>query len=124
MGVPEKKILLNGKPASVSSFMTNKDEIILNGKIIQKGAKLIYIKFNKPRGIESTMNKKIPHNLTTVFKSNEKLFPVGRLDKESEGLMIFTNDGEYFKRVTDKNKNLASQHIAEYQTDNVQTDQK
>ena len=105
------KILLNGKKANPIDVVTRFDEVKVSGEIIQPGKKFIYIKFNKPRGIESTLNKTIPDNLTTVFNYPEKLFPVGRLDKESEGLMIFTNDGEYYKRITDKNNDIEKEYV-------------
>ena len=108
-----KKIMLNGKIADASSVVRDKDEVMVDGKIIHAGKKLIYIKFYKPRGIESTMSKNIPNNLTTVFEFSEKLFPVGRLDKGSEGLIIFTNDGEYYKHITDKKNKVEKEYIVE-----------
>ena len=106
----DKRILLNSKYPDPAVVVRKTDEVIVDKKIIQKGKKLLYIKFNKPRGIESTMNKKIPKNLTTIFDPPEKLFPVGRLDKDSEGLMIFTNDGDYYKRIINKNNNVEKEY--------------
>ena len=83
----------------------------MNGEVIQPGEKFTYLKFYKPRGIESTLNKSIQGNLSTFIKRNEKLFPVGRLDKDSEGLMILTNDGNFYKHVTSKNNNVEKEYI-------------
>jgi 23S rRNA pseudouridine2604 synthase len=107
----DKKVLVNGKPASVTAVITDKDAVTVNGKVLQEKKKLIYIKFYKPRGIESTLNKNIPGNLTTVFSHPEKLFPVGRLDQQSEGLMILTNDGVYYQRTADKNAKVEKEYV-------------
>jgi 23S rRNA pseudouridine2604 synthase len=106
-----KKVLVNGTAANGASEISHNEEIIVNGKVIREKKNFVYIKFYKPRGIESTLNKHIPDNLTTVFTFPEKLFPVGRLDKESEGLMIFTNDGEYYKRIADKNAKVEKEYV-------------
>src|ERR1051326_5377225 len=106
-----KKVLVNGVPVNGSSVITERHEVKVNGEVIQPGEKFTYLKFYKPRGIESTLNKSIQGNLSTFIKRNEKLFPVGRLDKESEGLMILTNDGNFYKHVTTKNNNVEKEYI-------------
>ena len=60
----------------------------------------IYIAYYKPEGIESTLNKNIENNLADAISIKERLFPLGRLDKASEGLMILTNDGKIYNGVT------------------------
>ena len=60
----------------------------------------IYIAYYKPEGIESTLNKNIANNLADAIPIQERLFPLGRLDKSSEGLMILTNDGKIYNGVT------------------------
>lgn len=107
----QKRVLLNGKPANGSDSVTEKDEVCVNGKTVQEGGKHTYIRFYKPRGIESTLNKNIADNLTTVFKYPKKLFPVGRLDKESEGLMLFTDDGVFYKKVTQSNTKVEKEYL-------------
>jgi|ERR1051325_4382304 23S rRNA pseudouridine2604 synthase len=107
----DKKVFLNGEPVNGSSVVNEKDEVSVNGKVIQQGKDLTYLKFYKPRGIESTLNKNIPNNLSTAFKHREKLFPVGRLDKDSEGLMILTNDGQFYKHVTAKDNTVEKEYL-------------
>ncbi|MCX6311849.1 MAG: pseudouridine synthase [Bacteroidetes bacterium] len=70
-----------------------------NKNNIREGILFTYIKFFKPRGIECTLNEKIENNLLTVFNFPKKLFPVGRLDKESEGLLLMTDDGRVFNQI-------------------------
>ncbi|MBC7389802.1 MAG: pseudouridine synthase [Opitutaceae bacterium] len=71
----------------------------------------IYIAYYKPVGIESTLNKSIENNLADALPIAERLFPLGRLDKASEGLMILTNDGKIYNGVT----NSKNQKEKEYE---------
>jgi 23S rRNA pseudouridine2604 synthase len=107
----EQRVLLNGSIANGSDVVTEKDEIIVDEKVIQQKKKFTYIKFYKPRGIESTLNKNIQDNLTTVFDYPTKLFPIGRLDKESEGLMIFTDDGKWYKEITNPTNEKEKEYL-------------
>ncbi|MGZ6540319.1 MAG: pseudouridine synthase, partial [Bacteroidia bacterium] len=67
----------------------------LGSKIIKKKTKFEYYALNKPIGIESTFNKNIKDNLTTVFPFGNGFFIAGRLDKNSEGLLLISNDGKW-----------------------------
>lgn len=66
---------------------------------MQEAKKLIYIAFYKPRGIETTLNTAIEDNLKAILPFEEDVFPVGRLDKESEGLLLLTNDGTVYDKI-------------------------
>jgi 23S rRNA pseudouridine2604 synthase len=70
-----------------------------NEKVIQEGKQLLYYAFHKPVGVESTMNLNIENNLVSATGLTSDVFPVGRLDKASEGLMILTNDGSLYKEI-------------------------
>lgn len=70
-------------------------------KIIQLGKQLFYYAYHKPVGVESTLNTDIPNNLIEATGISDYFFPVGRLDKASEGLMILTNDGHLYKHIID-----------------------
>lgn len=89
------------------------DELSLNGQIVRTGKKLVYLALYKPRGIESTMNQGIGDNLLTILPDIEGLFPVGRLDKESEGLMLFTNDGHLYKDLALSDANKEKEYVVE-----------
>jgi len=78
---------------------------------VQQGKELIYVALYKPRGIECTLNENIEQNLATIIDFNEKLFPVGRLDKESEGLLILTNDGFYFNKTINPASKVEKEYI-------------
>lgn len=75
-------------------------DIYMDHVILKPRTPHVYIAFYKPRGIETTHNKAIEHNLTTVFTFDKPLGFAGRLDKESEGLLLFSNDGKYIQRMS------------------------
>jgi 23S rRNA pseudouridine2604 synthase len=97
--IGEGKVRVNGNPVSPAAKVEFWEEIAVNGKIIREATKFSYVKFYKPRGIECTLNPEIENNLLTVFKFPVRLFPVGRLDKDSEGLLVLTDDGRIFRNV-------------------------
>ena len=97
--IGEGKVRVNGKAISPAKKVEYWEEISVSEKIIREETKFTYLKFYKPRGIECTLNSKIENNLTTVFHFPKKLFLVGRLDKDSEGLLILTDDGRIFKNI-------------------------
>ena len=99
------KVLVNGSAVKSNIEFKPTDEVIYESKVLQEGKKLIYIAYYKPRGIETTLNSAIPDNLKNILPFNELLFPVGRLDKASEGLLLLTNDGTlYDKMLRNENK--------------------
>ena len=105
-----KKVLVNGKTATHSTKYNEGDEVVIEGKKLKiKKFVPIYIVYNKPKGIICT-TEKIPGNIIDAVKHPEKIYPVGRLDKDSEGLILLTNHGE----IIDKIANAKSGHEKEY----------
>ena len=96
--VLEGNIKINGQVITENIVINPEDSIVLDEQLLQEGKKYIYVAFYKPRGIETTLNQDIQDNLKDVLPFKEELFPVGRLDKESEGLLILTNDGRTFDK--------------------------
>jgi 23S rRNA pseudouridine2604 synthase len=97
--IHEGRVRVNGKVEPRTYRLEFWEEISVDGKVIREGKKFSYVKFYKPRGIECTLNPDIENNLLTAFHFPERLFPVGRLDKESEGLLLLTDDGRIFNHV-------------------------
>ena len=97
--IGQGRVRVNGIAASPAAKIEYFEEVSVDGKIIREAISFSYVKFYKPRGIECTLNPEIENNLLTVFHFPKKLFPVGRLDKESEGLLLMTDDGRIFKDV-------------------------
>ena len=93
------KVLVNGIISKSNCELSQTDEVIYEGKVLQEAKKLIYIAFYKPRGIETTLNVAIEDNLKAILPFEADIFPVGRLDKESEGLLLLTNDGTVYDKI-------------------------
>jgi 23S rRNA pseudouridine2604 synthase len=93
------KILVNRIAVKSNCELIQTDEVIYEGRLLQEAKKLIYIAFYKPRGIETTLNIAIKDNLKAILPFEVDVFPVGRLDKDSEGLLLLTNDGTVYDKI-------------------------
>jgi pseudouridine synthase len=100
--VEEGLIRINGKmPKLGDQIEPGKDKIEVNGQEIKSNERLAYIILNKPAGYTSTAAKiKGEKNVLELVKTNVRLYPVGRLDKDSTGLILLTNDGELTQKIT------------------------
>lgn len=95
-------VYVNGKPARLGdSADPDTDEITVDGKPLPSAEKRIYIMLNKPRGYVTTLSdeKGRPNAAQLVSDCGTRVYPVGRLDMDSEGLLLFTNDGEYANKM-------------------------
>ena len=96
------KVKINGKTAILGDKVTDKDKVYVNGKrIVIPRKNFRYIMLNKPRGFITTMNDERGRKCVAQLVENvgERVYPVGRLDKDSEGMLIFTNDGEFANKI-------------------------
>ncbi|MEE0857503.1 MAG: pseudouridine synthase [Ruminococcus sp.] len=95
-------VKVNGKPAVLGDKVTAADKVFVKGKrIIMPKAKYRYIMLNKPRGFITTMSDERGRKCVAqlVADVGDRVYPIGRLDKDSEGMLIFTNDGEFANKV-------------------------
>src|SRR3989338_3071474 len=106
--IKHQKVLINSKVAKLGDKVLETDKVEVRGVHTKK--KYLYIAYNKPKGVVSTNPQDGEKNIIQSIKLDTKVFPVGRLDKESHGLMILTNDG----RITDRLLNPIYNHQKEY----------
>lgn len=92
--INEGRVTINGKVAGLSDTVEEKDVVELDGKIVEPEKKKIMILLNKPVGITCTTERDIEGNIIDYVNYPERIFPIGRLDKDSEGLILLTNQGD------------------------------
>ncbi|WP_113907589.1 23S rRNA pseudouridine(2604) synthase RluF [Aliidiomarina celeris] len=99
--IEEGKVWVNGQVAEMGTKVTAEDEVKLNGKLIkpQNKERFAFIAFNKPVGIVSTTDSAEPNNLLSVVKHSQRVFPIGRLDKDSQGLLFMTSNGDLVNKI-------------------------
>lgn len=97
--VQEGKILVDGKAAVLGMQIEEGQEILVNGKAVQREEKKVLLLFHKPRGIECTANPKIKNNVISYIDYPIRIYYIGRLDKDSEGLLLLTNQGELVNKM-------------------------
>ncbi|AEI46180.1 23S rRNA pseudouridine(2604) synthase RluF [Paenibacillus mucilaginosus] len=97
--VEAKRVTINGKPAELGSQVAEGDEVRVDGRIVSAKKPHVYIALNKPVGITSTTERHIRGNIVDFVGHKERIFPIGRLDKDSEGLILMTNDGDIVNKV-------------------------
>jgi len=104
------KVKVNGVTASVGDKVNPKhDKVTVSGKKVVSVKKSVYIMLNKPRGFITTMSDEHDRKCVAelVKDINTRVYPVGRLDRESEGLLIMTNDGEFANALTHPSKHVS-----------------
>lgn len=108
--IEQGKVAINGITAGLGDRVMPDDEITVNGKPIKAVEKEIFIALNKPVGITCTTDRKIQGNIIDFINHPERIFPIGRLDKPSEGLIFLTNDGDIVNKIL----RAGNQHEKEY----------
>ena len=110
--IQEGRITVNGKPVEMGLKVTPADEIAVDGIVVdQAGDKPVYIAFNKPVGIVCTTDTRVEKdNIIDYINYPTRIFPIGRLDKPSEGLIFLTNDGDIVNKIL----RARNQHEKEY----------
>jgi 23S rRNA pseudouridine2604 synthase len=109
--IEEGKVLINGCLAELGTRVSENDEICVSGNIITKEVENIYLAFNKPVGVTCTTDTAIKGNIISYINYSERIFPVGRLDKPSEGLIIMTNDGDIVNKILRSGNNHEKEYI-------------
>ncbi|WP_206022376.1 23S rRNA pseudouridine(2604) synthase RluF [Pseudoflavitalea sp. G-6-1-2] len=99
--ITEGRVLLNDKPASLGNRYKPGDTVEVDGSLITaaKKEKRVYIALNKPIGITTTTELHIKDNIISFVGYPKRIFPIGRLDKDSEGLILLTNDGDIINKI-------------------------
>jgi len=95
------RVKVNGKVAEMGTRVTAADKVEVQGKLIRPAnkAQAVYIAFNKPVGVVSVTEERVKDNIVDAVGHPRRVFPIGRLDKESEGLIFLTSDGDVVNKI-------------------------
>jgi 23S rRNA pseudouridine2604 synthase len=93
------RVTINNVVATLGDQVSSGDVIARDGQVIPWGQKRIYIKYHKPVGVTTTSEAHVPRNIIREIGHPERIFPIGRLDKDSSGLILLTNDGDIVNEI-------------------------
>jgi len=97
--IEAKRLHVNGAIAVVGTKVTDTDVITLDGSVLHKNNPFVYLAYHKPVGIVCTTDPNIPGNIVEAINYHTRIFHIGRLDKDSEGLILMTNDGDIVNKI-------------------------
>lgn len=109
--VEARRVTINGEVAGLGSVVGPGDEVRIDGRPIGEKKEHVYIALNKPVGITSTTEAHIRGNIVDFVGHSERIFPIGRLDKDSEGLILLTNNGDIVNQILRAENNHDKEYI-------------
>lgn len=111
--IEERRVTINGKEAVLGDRVLSTDDVRVDGKRIKfkNQEDSIYIAFNKPKGITCTTDRQIDGNIIDYIRHPKRIFPIGRLDKPSEGLIFLTSDGDIVNKILRAGNNHEKEYI-------------
>jgi 23S rRNA pseudouridine2604 synthase len=108
----EGRITINGIVPELGTKVCPSDEVRVNGQLVrERNEKPVYLAFYKPVGIECTTNLEVRNNIVDYINYPKRIFPIGRLDKASEGLIFMTNDGDIVNKILRARNNHEKEYI-------------
>ncbi len=111
--IDQGRVTINGKEAIKGNRVNEGDEVRVDGEPLKKkkGNNAVYIMLNKPKGVTCTTDQKDKTNIIDFVNFKTRIFPIGRLDKRSEGLIFLTNDGDIVNKILRAGNNHEKEYI-------------
>lgn len=109
--IDQGRVTINDNVASKGNRVMPGDVVEVDGEPLKKKTKTVYIAFNKPVGITCTTDLKDKTNIISFINYKSRIFPIGRLDKPSEGLIFLTNDGDIVNKILRAGNNHEKEYI-------------
>ncbi|RZF90618.1 23S rRNA pseudouridine(2604) synthase RluF [Pseudoalteromonas sp. CO302Y] len=109
--IEEGRVTVNGNLPEMGVKVSESDDVLIDGKALKAKPKLVYIAYNKPVGITCTTERKIQSNIVKAVNYPERIFPIGRLDRPSEGLIFLTNEGDIVNKILRAGNNHEKEYV-------------
>lgn len=109
--IEQGRVRINGKLGELGSKVSAGDLVEVDGKAVARKAEAVYLAFNKPVGVVCTTDLREKDNIVDYIGYPERIFPIGRLDKPSEGLIFLTNDGDIVNKILRATNNHEKEYI-------------
>lgn len=111
--IEEGRVTVNGKHPEMGTKVSSTDEVSVDGKVVSiKKKSSVYIAFNKPVGVVCTTDTRVEkNNIIDFINYPSRIFPIGRLDKDSEGLILLTDDGDIVNKILRSSNNHEKEYI-------------
>ncbi|MBY8074761.1 23S rRNA pseudouridine(2604) synthase RluF [Vibrio fluvialis] len=109
--IEQGRVTINGQLPEMGTKVTDNDEVCIDGKPVRSKEKPVYIALNKPTGITCTTERDIPGNIVDFIGHHKRIFPIGRLDKPSDGLIFLTNDGDIVNKILRAGNNHEKEYV-------------
>lgn len=109
--IEEGRVTLNGTVAQKGNRASPNDVVLIDGKPLIEKPKTVYIAFHKPRGVTCTTDLKDKTNIIDFIGFGQRIFPIGRLDKDSDGLIFLTNDGDIVNKILRAGNNHEKEYL-------------
>ena len=109
--IEEGRVKINGRKAKIGDQVKPGDEVMVNGQRIRLARNNVYLALNKPVGITCTTEKNVKGNIVDLVNHPLRVFNIGRLDKDSDGLILLTNDGDIVNKILRAENNHEKEYI-------------
>ena len=109
--IEQGRVTINGNQPEMGTKVHPDDDVQVDGKPLKPKAKPIYIALNKPTGITCTTERDVEGNIVDFIGLRQRIFPIGRLDKPSDGLIFLTNDGDIVNKILRAGNNHEKEYV-------------
>ncbi|TMP31733.1 23S rRNA pseudouridine(2604) synthase RluF [Pseudoalteromonas rubra] len=109
--ISDGRVSVNGQVAEMGLKVSDADTILIDNKPLKSKPKRVYIAYNKPVGVTCTTERKIKSNIVSAIQYPERIFPIGRLDRPSEGLIFLTNEGDIVNKILRAGNNHEKEYV-------------
>ena len=109
--IADGRVRVNGKPAELGTQVGEGDDVQVDGQAVERRGEQVYLALNKPIGITCTTERHVQGNIIDFIGHPQRIFPIGRLDKDSEGLILLTSNGDIVNEILRSENNHEKEYV-------------